>query len=212
MCGHQALRCSFLILGTRQVRSPLGKRDLNTSKNSAKPLMNQWALCRDSATSLLVLGRMTVWIKDMDPELTDAQFQLQVLVRLKLHRGRRSDSLAWVTCHASCGSDPRRAHGHLSHGTLAFDMAHGHVGTRFDYVSTSTWVVARFSLENTVKRQTSSFNTLQILPRTRSRFSSVEHLQTSRACRSTKSTAVLPTVCGEIFSVWISQGIKTHHG
>lgn len=138
-------------------------------------------------------GRMSVWIKDMDPELTDAQFQLQVLVRLKLHPGRRSDSLAWVTCHASCGSDPRRAHGHLSHGTLAFDMAHGHVGTRFDYVSTSTWVVARFSLEDTVKiSQMSSFNTLQILPRIRSRFSSVEHLQTSRACRSTKSTAVCP--------------------
>lgn len=82
---------------------------------------------------------MSVRIKEtMDPELTDFQFQLQVLVRLKLHPGRRSDSLAWVTCHASCGSDPRRAHGHLSHGTLAFDMAHGHVGTRFDYVSTST--------------------------------------------------------------------------
>lgn len=68
-------------------------------------------------------------------------------------------------------------------GTLARD---------FFYVSTSTWVVARFSLEDTVKRQTSSFNTLQILPRIRSRFSSVEHLQTSRACRSTKSTAECP--------------------
>ena len=120
--------------------------------------------------------------------------------KCELQRGRRSDSLAWVTCHASCGSDPRRAHGHLSHGTLAFDMAHGHVGKpRCDeiwlcfnfYISCSS--IVRYS--QAVKRQTkvgysqtSGFNT-QILPRIRSRFSSVEHLQTCRACRSTKSTA-----------------------
>ena len=101
-----------------------------------------------------------MWIKEtMDPELTDAQFQLQVLVRLKLHPGRRSDSLAWVTCHASCGSDPRRAHGHLSHGTLAFDMAHGHVGTRFFlcfnfYMSCSSILVGK--IQSNVKRQVST--------------------------------------------------------
>lgn len=154
-----------------------------------------------------------MWIKEtMDPELTDAQFQLQVLVRLKLHPGRRSDSLAWVTCHASCGSDPRRAHGHLSHGTLAFDMAHGHVGTRFFlcfnfYMSCSSILVGRYSQTSNVKFQ--HFANL-----------AKDQIQIFK-CRASpdisslpihKEYGRMPTVCGEIFCVWISQGIKTRHG
>ena len=145
--------------------------------------MNQWVLCRDSATSLLVLigtHECDTWVCGSKKgiwkqfETWDAQFQ-QVLVHddcrkmwkvlcdqlCELHRGRRfGDGLdCLVTCHASCGSDPRRAHGHLSHGTLAFDLAHGHIGKPrceeiwyLKFYIKATWVLRRFL--DTVKRQT----------------------------------------------------------
>lgn len=150
------------MLGTRQVRSPLGKRDLNTSKNSAKPLMNQWVLCRDSATSLLALIGTDECVEQRNyGSRSDSSISATSACTIEtspknvnfnevddptVSPGSRATlAVAPIPAErtATYPMVPWRLTWHM--GTLA-----SHGVTRFDYVSTSTLVVAR--LLDTVKR------------------------------------------------------------
>ena len=160
------------------------------------PGLSYFVACPDRDTWV---WHMSVWIKERDLKaIRDMRRSIstsacawcacrkmwKVCDQLcELHRGRRfGDGLdCLVTCHASCGSDPRRAHGHLSHGTLAFDLAHGHIGKPrceeiwyLKFYIKATWVLPRSQTSDETRDE--GFTLQRRFPRIRSRFSSVAHI------------------------------------